>query len=65
MIHIYRVYLKESALLQQDIFVLNYTDITKHTYIQSCKVAEIMARESLENEISFKLIDYKIHIKKG
>jgi len=64
MIHIYRVYLEKSALLLQDIFVLNYTDITKHTYILSYIVAEIMTRESLKNGSSFELIDYQIHGKK-
>ena len=57
--------MEESVLLLQDTFVLNYKDITKHTYIQSCKVAEIMTRESLKNGSSFKLIDYQIHRKKG
>jgi hypothetical protein len=65
MIHVDRVCLEGSALLLQDIFVLNYLDITKHTYIQSCKVAEIMTRESLKNGKSFKLIDYQIHTKNG
>jgi len=45
--------------------MLNYVDITKHTYIKNYKVVEIMKRESLKNGNSFKLIDYQTHRKKG
>lgn len=57
--------MEESALLLQDIFVLDYVDVSKHTYIQNCKVVEIMKTESLKNGNSFKLIDYQTHRKKG
>jgi len=45
--------------------MLHYMDIIKHTYIQNCKITEIMKRESLKNGNSFKLIDFQIHRKKG
>lgn len=43
----------------------DYVDVSKHTYIQNCKVVEIMKTESLKNGNSFKLIDYQTHRKKG
>jgi len=62
-IHTYRVYLEEFASLLQDIFELNNVDITKHNYIQNCKVAEIMKTECFKNGNIFKLIDYQTHKK--
>ena len=43
--------------------MLNYTDITQNTYIQSWTVTEIMAREVWNFDSCYTLIDYQIHIK--
>ena len=40
----------------------NYTDITQNTYIQSSMVTEILAREVLNFDSCYTLIDYQIHI---
>jgi len=45
--------------------MLNYTDITQNTYIQSWTVTEIMAREVWNFDSYYSLIDYKIHIETG
>ena len=45
--------------------MLNYTDITQNTYVQSWTVTEIMAREVWNFDSCYTLIDYKIHIKTG
>ena len=45
--------------------MLNYTDITQNTYIQSWTVTEIMAREIWNFDSCYTLIDYQIHIKTG
>ena len=45
--------------------MLNYTDITQTTYIQSWTVTEIMAREVWNFDSCYTLIDYQIHIKSG
>ena len=45
--------------------MLNYTDITPNTYIQSWTVTEIMAREVWYFDSCYTLIDYQIHIKTG
>ena len=43
--------------------MLNYTDITQNTYIQSWTVTEIMAREVWKYDSCYTLTDYQIHIK--
>ena len=45
--------------------MLNYTEITQNTYIQSWTVKEIMAREVWKYDSCYTLIDYQIHIKTG
>ena len=45
--------------------MLNYTDITQYTYVQSWTVTEIMAREVWNFDSCYTLIDYQIHIKTG
>jgi len=45
--------------------MLNYTDKTQNTYIQSWTVMEIMAREVWNFDSCYTLIDYQIHIKTG
>jgi len=45
--------------------MLNYTDITQNTYIQSSTVMEIMASEVWNFDSCYTLIDYQIHIKTG
>ena len=45
--------------------MLNYTDITQNTYIQSWTVTEIMAREVWNFDGCYTLIDYQIDIKTG
>jgi len=45
--------------------MLNYTDITQNTYIQSWTVTEIMAREVWNFDSCYSLIDYQIHIETG
>ena len=45
--------------------MLNYTDITQNTYIQSWMVTEIMAREVWNFDSCYSLIDYQIHIETG
>jgi len=45
--------------------MLNYTDITKNTYIQSWRVTEIMAREVWNFDSCYSLTDYQIHIETG
>ena len=45
--------------------MLNYTDITQNTYIQSRTVTEIMAREAWNFDSCYTLIDYQIHIETG
>jgi hypothetical protein len=42
--------------------MLNYTDITQNTYVQSWTVTEIMAREVWNFDSCYSLIDYQIHI---
>ena len=45
--------------------MLNYTDITQNTYIQSWTVTEIMTREVWNFDSCYSLIDYQIHIETG
>ena len=45
--------------------MLNYTDITQNTYIQSWTVTEIMAREVWNFDSCYTLIDYQMRIKTG
>ena len=45
--------------------MLNYSDITQNTYIQSWTVTEIMAREVWNFDSCYSLIDYQIHIETG
>ena len=45
--------------------MLNYTDITQNTYVQSWTVSEIMASEVWNFDSCYTLIDYQIHIKAG
>ena len=45
--------------------MLNYTDTTQNTYIQSWTVMEIMAREVWNFDSCYSLIDYQIHIETG
>jgi len=45
--------------------MLNYTDTTQNTYIQSWMVKEKMAREVWNFDSCYTLIDYQIHIKTG
>jgi len=45
--------------------MLNYTDITQNTYIQSWTATEIMAREVWNFDSCYSLIDYQIHIETG
>jgi len=45
--------------------MLNYTDITQNTYIQSWTVTEIMAREVWNFDSCYTLTDYQIHIETG
>ena len=42
--------------------MLNYTDITQNTYMQSWTVTEIMAGEVWNFDSCYTLIDYQIHI---
>ena len=45
--------------------MLNYTDITQNTYIQSWMVTEIMAREFWNFDSRYTFTDYQIHIETG
>jgi len=45
--------------------MLEYTDITKNSYVQSWTVTEIMVREVWNFDSCYTLIDYQIHIKTG
>ena len=45
--------------------MLNYTDITQNTYIQSSMVTEVLAREVWNFDSYYSLIDYQIHIETG
>ena len=45
--------------------MLNYTDITQNTYIQSWMVTEIMAREVWNFDSCYTLTDCRIHIETG
>jgi len=45
--------------------MLNYTDITQNTYIQSWTVTEIMVREVWNFDSCYTLNDYQIHIETG
>ena len=45
--------------------MLNYTDITQNTYVQSWTVTEIMAWEVWNFDSCYSLIDYQIHIETG
>jgi len=45
--------------------MLNYTDITQNTYIQSWTVTEIMASEVWNFDSCYTLTDYQIHTKIG
>ena len=45
--------------------MLNYTDITQNTYIQSWTVTEIMSGEFWNFDSCYSLIEYQIHIETG
>ena len=45
--------------------MLEYTDITQSTYIQSWTVWEIMASEVWNFDSCYTLTDYQIHIESG
>jgi len=45
--------------------MLNYTDITQKTYIQSWTVMEIMASEVWNFDSCYSLINYQIHNETG
>ena len=45
--------------------MLNYTDITQNTYIQSWTVTEMMAREVWNFDSCYTLTDCQIHIETG
>jgi len=45
--------------------MLEYTDITQNSYVQSSTVTEIMAREVSNFDSCYTLVDYQIHIKTG
>jgi len=45
--------------------MLNYTDITQNTYIQSLTVTEIMARGIWNFDSCYTHIEYQIRIKTG
>jgi len=45
--------------------MLEYTDITQNTYIQSWKVWEIMASEVWNFDSCYTLTDYQIRIESG
>jgi len=45
--------------------MLNYTDITQNTYVQSWTVSEIMASEVWNFDSCYTLTDYQIHIETG
>ena len=45
--------------------MLNYTDITQNTYIQSWTVSEIMASDVWNFDSCYTLTDYQIHIETG
>ena len=45
--------------------MLNYTDITQNTYVQSWTVTEIMASEIWNFDSCYTLTDYQIHITTG
>ena len=45
--------------------MLNYTDMTQNTYIQSWTVTEIMAREVWNFDSCYTLTDCQIHIETG
>jgi hypothetical protein len=49
----------------REFLMLNYTEKTQNTYIQSWMVTEIMAREVWNFDSCFSLIDYQIHIETG
>jgi len=42
-VYTYIVFQEEFAILQENIYRLNYIDLTKHTSIQSSMVMEVMA----------------------
>ena len=45
--------------------MLNYTDITQNTYVQSWTITEIMAREIWNFDSYYLLIDYQTYIETG
>ena len=45
--------------------MLNYTNITQNTYVQSWTVSEIMASEVWNFDSCYTLTDYQIHIETG
>jgi hypothetical protein len=45
--------------------IVKYTDITLNTYVQSSTVTEIMAREVLNFDSCYTLVDDQIHTKTG
>ena len=45
--------------------MLNYTDITQNTYVQSWTVSEIMASAVWNFDSCYTLTDYQIHIETG
>jgi len=53
---------EERTKLQEGVLMLNYTDITQNTYVQSWTVSEIMASEVRNFDSCYTLTDYQIHI---
>ena len=45
--------------------MLNYTDITQNTYVQSWTVSKIMASEVWNFDSCYTITDYQIHIETG
>jgi len=59
------VYIQDVPDFGRVFLMLNYTDITQNTYIQSWTVTEIIAREVWKFDSRYTLIDYQLHIKTG
>jgi hypothetical protein len=64
-LYIYRCPRRNVKNFGRVFLMLNYTDTTQNTYIQSCTVTEIMAKEVWNVESCYSLIDYQIHIETG
>ena len=62
---LYRCPRRNEQNFRRVFLMLNYTDITQNTYIQSWTVTEIMARDVWNFDSCYSLIDYQIHIETG